>query len=335
MHIKNIEGVESLLAAISFHDAWAYMIHNASEAALPDIDNSIPPLPAPHNSEQNGDNSRFSMSTIPSMIASNPVNQMWIQGPPPVFINNEAPALSRSLDALACAIRSCCDQANSRFEGMSGDASGRCDDNCVTPTTAAVMANQNELCSRNMVLSAFTLLQQHEASSSSTNKNHGHHLVISAMDAFLEGGDEEEAGGFTDSQIQSLLSVCNTAVEHPLLLHQGGPTYHMVSNAAILLCHLLNGMHANRNSGDSPGEMETALFEEVLDTFIAVRKLLSIHRRKLPVRLRCHGIPRPNFALEVNGADNPGAPFIDLGICLDGVFTLCCSREGSSSGTEG
>ena len=156
------------------------------------------------------------------------------------------------------------------------------------------------------------------------------------MDAFLEGGDEEEAGGFTDSQIQSLLSVCNAAVEHPLLLYQGGPTYHMVSNAAILLCHLLNGMHANRGAGEPAGEMEAALFNEVLDTFIAVRKLLNIHRRKLPVRLRCHGIPRPNFGGVLssspsnsgpNNADRNNllgatAPFIDLG------ETLMCGSRG-------
>lgn len=346
--LDNVPGVEALLAAISFHDSWAYMIHNASEEDLPDIDDSIPPLPPPPSQGTQKDGSteqKYGVSTNPSLVASNPMNQMWIQGPPPVFINNEAPALSRSLDALACAIRSCCDQANSRFEGMAREMNasnasrggsgpdGKEGSSSPTPTTSAVMANQNELCSRNMVLSAFTLLQQHEASSSSINKNHGHHLVISAMDAFLEGGDEEEAGGFSDSQIQSLLSVCNTVVEHPLLLHQGGPTYHMVSNAAILLCHLLNGMHANRSGGmDSSGgkggsgEMEAALFEEVLDTFITIRKILNIHRRKLPVRLRCHGIPRPNFGLSpagMSGDDGElGCPFIDLG------ETLMCGCRG-------
>ena len=142
------------------------------------------------------------------------------------------------------------------------------------------------------------------------------------MDAFLEGGDEEEAGGFTDSQIQGLLSVCNTVVEHPLLLYQAGPTYHMIANAAVLLCHLLNGMHAQRGAGgEPPGEMEAALFDEVLDTYLSVRKLLSIHRRKLPVQLRCHGIPRPNLAA-LGGGGEPGAPFIDLG------ETLMCGSRG-------
>eukprot|EP00562_Extubocellulus_spinifer_P019767 CAMPEP_0178598568 /NCGR_PEP_ID=MMETSP0697-20121206/32819_1 /TAXON_ID=265572 /ORGANISM="Extubocellulus spinifer, Strain CCMP396" /LENGTH=894 /DNA_ID=CAMNT_0020236359 /DNA_START=322 /DNA_END=3006 /DNA_ORIENTATION=+ len=347
--LDNVPGVESLLAAISFHDSWAYMIHNAAEDALPDIDEAIPPLPAPPQGQDRGGDAdvKYGVSSNPSLIVSNPINQMWIQGPPPVFINNEAPALSRSLDALACAVRSCCDQANARFEGMAkeleaqngggigGSGGGGGEEACdsggcgkLSATGTAVMANEEELCSRNMVLSAFTLLQQHETAAAvpggggqgTVSKNHGHHLVVSAMDAFLEGGDEEEAGGFTDSQIQSLLSVCNTVIEHPLLLYQAGPTYHMISNAAVLLCHLLNGMHAQRGAGgEAPGEMEAALFDEVLDTYLAVRKLLSIHRRKLPVRLRCHGIPRPNLAV---GTSEPGAPFIDLG------ETLMCGSRG-------
>eukprot|EP01083_Nonionella_stella_P026458 72856_1 len=182
------------------------------------------------------------------------------------------------------------------------------------------MANKAELCSRNMVLSAFHLLQQSEAGSN-MEKHYGHHLLVSAMDAFLEGGDEEEAGGFTDSQIQSLLSVSNSVISRPLLLYQAGPTYHMVSNVAIQLCHLLNGLHANRDkdksSGQPLGEMESALFDEVLDTYIALRKILNDHRRRLPLLLRCHGLPRPSLIAR----DEPGTPFIDLGKTL-----MCASR---------
>jgi hypothetical protein len=189
----------------------------------------------------------------------------------------------------------------------------------ITPTTTAVLAHENELCSRNMVLSAFTLLQQYEAATPTSHKNQGIHLIISAMDAFLDNGDEDETGGFTDSQIQSLLSVCNTVIENPFLLHHGGPTYHMVSNAAVMLCHLLNGMYAMKGADgvQQQGDMEAAMFEEVLDTFIAVRKLLVIHRRKLPVKLRCHGIPRPSL-----GLPDEGKPFIDLG------ETLLCACRG-------
>jgi hypothetical protein len=308
------------------------MIYNADEKKLPKIDDSIPPVERP-SVQQGASQTELEYNTKlnPAHVASDPRNQNWIQGAPPVYLNNEAPLPARSLDALACAVRTCCDQANGRFATISKEAkeeTGKEEDDAmeeipqetiITPTTTAVLAHENELCSRNMVLSAFTLLQQHEASTSSTHKNQGIHLVISAMDAFLDNGDEDETGGFTDSQIQSLLSVCNTTIENPFLLHHGGPTYHMVSNAAVMLCHLLNGMYAMKGADGirKSGDMEAAMFEEVLDTFIAVRKLLVIHRRKLPVKLRCHGIPRPSL-----GLPEEGKPFIDLG------ETLLCACRG-------
>lgn len=304
------------------------MIYNADEKKLPKIDDSIPPVERPQNPiGATATELEYNTKTTPSHIASDPKNQNWIQGAPPVYLNNEAPLPARSLDALACAVRTCCDQANGRFAAISKEAAQTgmeaMDDipqeTIITATTTAVLAHENELCSRNMVLSAFTLLQQYEAATSATHKNQGIHLVISAMDAFLDNGDDDEAGGFTDSQIQSLLSVCNTTIENPFLLHHGGPTYHMVSNAAVMLCHLLNGMYAMKGPDgiSEQGDMEAAMFEEVLDTFIAVRKLLVIHRRKLPVKLRCHGIPRPSLGLPAEGK-----PFIDLG------ETLLCACRG-------
>lgn len=302
------------------------MIHNADEKILPNIDKTIPPVE--RTKPEMGATAteiQFNVKTNPCSIACNPKNQNWIQGAPPIYLNNEAPLPARSLDALACAVRTCCDQANGRFAAISKEAKPEHvqsipQDTIITPTTTAVLAHQNELCSRNMVLSAFTLLQQYEAATPSSHKNQGIHLVISAMDAFLDNGDEDESGGFTDAQIQSLLSVCNTVIENPLMLHHGGPTYHMVSNAAVMLCHLLNGMYAMKGSDGVEGEdddMEAAMFEEVMDTFIAVRKLLVIHRRKLPAKLRCHAIPRPTL-----GLPKAGKPFIDLG------ETLLCACRG-------
>jgi len=271
----------------------------------------------------------YSVKCNPGCIASDPRNQNWIQGAPPVFLNNEAPLRARSLDALAFAVRTCCDQANGRFAAISKEAKA---DNMepipqetiITPTTTAVLAHENELCSRNMVLSAFTLLQQYETVTPNSHKNQGMHLVMSAMDAFLDNGEEDETGGFTDSQIQSLLSVSNIIIENPLLLHHAGPTYHMVSNAAVMLCHLLNSMYMMKGGADGirneqlqGGGMEAAMFEEILDTFTAVRKLLVIHRRKLPIKLRCHSIPRPSLVLPEDGR-----PFIDLG------ETLLCACRG-------
>ena len=320
---STVNGIQQLLAAISFHDSWAYMIYNANESELPDIDGIIPRVPGCGRSDLvSPAEQKYNVSTDHARIASDPQNQMWIQGPPPVFINNEAPPLSRSLDALACAIRSCCDQANTKFHGLSKQSGMHSDDLPTSATATAVTTNQNELCSRNMVLSAFVLLQQAE-SVKSDETNQGQHMLVSAMDAFLEGGDALEAGGFTDSQIQSLLSVCNTVIDNPLLLYQAGPTYHMASNAAILLCHLLNGLYATTNvsSGTNDGDMEAALFDEVLDTYISVRKILNSHRRKVPMILRCHGLPRPNLLGHGDNNIGRGHAFIDLG-----ETQMCASR---------
>ena len=321
----SVNGIQQILAAISFHDSWAYMIYNANESELPNIDGIIPPVPGCGRADLvSPAEYKYNVSTDHARIASDPQNQMWIQGPPPIFINNEAPPLSRSLDALACAIRSCCDQANTKFDGFSKQSGMQINGlptSATSATATAVTTNQNELCSRNMVLSAFVLLQQAE-SNSPDELNQGQHMLVSAMDAFLEGGDALEAGGFTDSQIQSLLSVCNTVIDNPLLLYQAGPTYHMASNAAILLCHLLNGLYATRNDASTAedGDMEAALFDEVLDTYISVRKILNSHRRKVPMILRCHGLPRPRLL----GHDkNKGidSAFIDLG-----ETQMCASR---------
>lgn len=314
----------ALLSAISYQDAWCYMVHNGNENLLPNVDGAIPPITCSiRQSFPNQTELKFDVKVDPASIASDPRNKSWIQGAPPVYLNNEAPLNTRSLDALACAIRSCCDQANQRFASIGGETGASNVEDLIpmstinTVTTAAVLAHENELCSRNLVLSAYTLIQQHENTSKNKRFNEGQQMVICALDAFLENSDEDGNGGFSDGQIQNLLSVCNTAVENPLLLFHAGPTYHIVTNAAILLCHLLNGMHAMRGN-DTFGPMEATMFEEVLDTLISVRKLLTIHRRKLPVKLRCHGIPRPSL----EGTAQPGSPFVDLG------ETLLCPCRG-------
>jgi hypothetical protein len=298
------------------------MMYNANESALPIDNDMLPDMPL-GNQFSNATEMKYNTKTSTVGIACDPKNKNWIQGAPPVYLNNEAPLSARSLDALACAIRTCCDQANSRFSDISKEANDQSlaseipFSSIQTPTASAVMHHEDELCSRNIVLSAYTLMQQHDSTQSKKKpKNIGQHLVISAMDAFLENGSKEGNTGFTDSQIQSLLSVCNTVVENPFLLHHAGPTYHMVTNAVVLLCHLLNGMHAMKVSGQF-SLMEETMFEEVLDTLISIRKLLTIHRRKLPVKLRCHGIPRP--CLE---GPAEGKPYVDLG------ETLLCACRG-------
>ena len=355
---KDVPHVESLLASVSWHDAWSYMMFNANEGLLPEID--IPQLandPSSHSADESGDpfKSKYGCSTLPVEVANDPINQMWMQGSPPVFLNNEAGTIARTLDGFACAVRSCCDQANSQFDemarSMSADTSGGSegkqnptgapDGSGLTPTATAVMANENELCSRNLVVSAKTLLETHRTMSGSKMKRHGLMMIGTAMSAFLvDGHDDSSASnsdgkgessdtneeGFTQAQIQHLLVACETVIEHPLLLHSPGPIYHMASNAAILLCHLINGLYMSLSSSDSPNKAEAGLFDEVLDTYMSVRKVMSLHRKTLPVKLRCHGLPRPRIGLNTDvgsgDGDRSSKPLIDLG------ETLMCRCRG-------
>lgn len=347
--------LEALLAAISFHDAWAYMMHNASEDALPDIDTLLPSLKSSCGCDATSASSteeagiikaKYDCSTNPSSVATDPINQMWMQGPPQVFLNNEASLVSRCLDGFACAIRSCCDQANAQFEDMANamgqgqaesERQGR-----RTPTATAVLANEHELCSRNIVLSAQTLLNQHDSTlSNQRSQKFGLQMVAMAMNAFLENGQNNEqvgsssdggssggVSGLTHGQIKNLLEACEIIIQHPLLLHSPGPCYHMASNAAIMLCHLLNGIYSNCSAVKKvkdgiPSKTEDNLFDRALDTFMAMRKILNIHRNILPVKLRCHGLPRPNVGPFKNlGLEPDEQPFIELG------DTSMCSCKG-------
>jgi hypothetical protein len=129
------------------------MMYNANENKLPNIDDSIPRVccgaPAKFQTETERE---YGVYCGASAIASDPKNQMWIQGAPPVYLNNEAPLNARSLDAVACAIRSCCDQANSRFAMMSQAAtpngaaeiaSDVAEETMMTATNSAVLAHEN------------------------------------------------------------------------------------------------------------------------------------------------------------------------------------------------
>ncbi len=306
------------------------MMYNANDKAIPDVEVALPSLEQSlfqreiDNAGNRDIEEKYGIKTGVSEIACDPKNKNWIQGAPAVYLNNEAPLNARVLDAVSCAVRTCCDFANKRFTSLAEDNGTELEGIVLeTPTSTAVLAHEDELCSRNVVLSAFALMQQDEANKRGYGKNEGQHVIISAMDAFLEDGDAESDRGFTDNQIQSLLSVCNSVLENPFLLHHAGPTYHMITNAATLLCHLLNGLYSMKKKKRF-GPMEVTLFEEVFDTLVAIRKVLTIHRRKLPVRLRCHDLPRiPFYRDESNNTDSADddRPLIDLGETL-----LCCCR---------
>jgi hypothetical protein len=244
---------------------------------------------------------------------------MWMQGSAPLFLNNEADLVSRSIDAFSCAIRTCCDNANTNFEEIAqASGIGINTTGPLSPTMTAILANENELCSRNIVLSAKTLLEQHSNISASTAKKHGLTFVAHAMSAFVEnsqsddlqegdGDDENKLNSFTPAQIKNLLAASDIIIQHPLLLHSPGPVYHMAGNVAIMLCHLLNAIYSkynseaaknkiNNSSGINPpvNMADSILFDEALETYITMRRILNIHRKKLPVKLRCHGLPRPS-----------------------------------------
>ncbi|KAL3810041.1 hypothetical protein ACHAXA_009454 [Cyclostephanos tholiformis] len=337
--------VEALLAAISFHDAWVYIMHNGSVDSLPNIDEFLPPL---RNKNMNHSN-----SISASSIATNPINQMWMQGSPPVFLNNEANLISRSIDAFSCAVRTCCDHANTNFDDIA-KASG-----IGSPTYSAVLANEKELCSRNILMSAKIFLDQSSLNSMTTTKKHGLYFVSHAMSAFVEnsqsdhlqegsGDGESNLGRFTPVQIKNLFAACEIIIRHPMLLHSPGPLYHMASNAAVMMCHLLNAIYSKykydvseQKKDDNDGMTlpinmtDSILFDDALDTFQTMRTLLNIHRKTLPVKLRCHALPRPSrlgpFKRIVETGEridvDPPAEdfFIDLGETL---MCLCRGCQG-------
>ena len=289
-----MKGTLTLLAAISIQDSWAYMMYNAGADYVPKIDGQIAPLPELAASA-NDEEDPAPIRDI-SKIVRDPKNQVWIQGTPPIFVDNSAPSPTRALDALSCAIRSCCDKANVMIEDQLEEAAsleGRSFTpkkfNCVT--ARAVLANESELCSRNIILSAEMLMKQ-EVNQSESNSFLGIECLLRAMCVFLDEGSEH---GFSESQVDGLLKTLNTFIQYPSMLWHAGPSYHLFTNATIMVCHFLNGMHQKRYaSPEGLNAMENAMFEEFHDTFIAARKLLMAHRNKLPHRIRCHGIPRSN-----------------------------------------
>lgn len=264
------------------------MIHNANESNLPlenfPISEIVPP-------ETMSNDSLSGIKFDLASIVANPDNIHWMQGAPLIFLNNEAPKTSRCLDALACVFRSCCDKAIERYCELLSPADSEQESSFQqqpSRTASAVLANEDQLCSRNIVLSVDALLRR--------SPNRGQETILLCLKAFFENHD-----GFTAEQIKGLLHVGNMFVENPLMLYHPGPTYHMASNAAVLLAHICNylaaGAVVDKASVLACGEDETedeSVRDVVLDTYTALRHVLTLHRRKLPLALHCHGLPRPS-----------------------------------------
>jgi hypothetical protein len=333
---KSEQPIEALLAAISFHDSWVYIMHNGIVDSLPNIDEFMPPI---HNQSANNSDTVHAFTATASSIATNPINQMWMQGSPPVFLNNEANLITRSIDAFSCAVRTCCDHANINFEDIA-KASG-----IGSPTYSAVLANEKQLCTRNIVVSAKMFLDQYSNIAVTMTKIYGLYFVAHAMSAFVEnsqsdhlqegsGGGENKLGSFSPEQINNLFAACDIIIMRPMLLHSPGPVYHMASNAAVLICHLLNVIYSKHNSEVFKQTINMAdinLFDGALETFISMRMILNTHRKTLPAKLRCHALPLPpelglkrisGTGTKVNG-DRPAQEFF-----VDLSQTVMCQCRG-------
>jgi len=113
-------------------------------------------------------------------------------------------------------------------------------------------------------------------------------------------------------QTQSLIEVLEVIMERPISLFQGGPTYHIVNNCAILLAHEINDLHLDGLVDESA----RTKFHTAVNIYNGSRMVLMKHRSKLPQRLRCHEIPAPNIA------PTAGEPVVDLR-----TVPLCRSRN--------
>ena len=223
------------------------------------------------------------------------------------------------MDVIAFVARTCYDQGLERNLRLVPDSAGP---SVASPTSIAVSSNRDELCSRNLVHTGYKLLQNYLSTSTASEKNIGYHLLYLIISSFMTLNNDDDATAIGERQVENIIKACKFVIENPLLLFQGGKTYHMVTNTAIMLCHYLNGIHAR--SHDSSRNIDTSLFDDALDTFLAVRTLLVAHRKKIPQILRCHGIPRPSI-LQLYKRDSQNGiekPLIDLG------ETFMCSCRG-------
>jgi hypothetical protein len=304
------------------------MTYNASEDFVPNIDGDIPRIGGLEAMSFTDTEKKYGIGIKPSRVASNPMNQIWIQGTPPVFVNERAPSRSRVLDALACALRSDVDCANSRqtkdqtrtITGSTVSRKRKFLSDAVakdkSATEWAVENHQDELSISNLLAEASDLLSMSsllaEASDllSSNNKHPslpsdsifcGLRLLVTAMNAILNTK--------TNSlDIESLFDVLESVIERPILLHQGGPTYHIINSCTIRLAHKINTLQCN--------DLDNMQFQKALSVYNGSRMMLEKHRGKLPQRLRCCELPIPNHTQE------NGRPMIDL----SGV-SLCMSHN--------
>jgi len=313
-------GVSKLIAAISFQDSLVYMICNgADEDDLPNIDGDIPRAVPPHphsGMAKSTAEKKFGVSISPSRVASIDINQMWIQGTPPVFINEDAPVKSRVIDGLACAIRTSLDEAkalqtkeepqqSSRGRIISRKKKYAEDSKDKSATQWAVEHYPNELSNSNIVHETTSLLQADKEATFSLFR--GHDLLTVALESIVNSDrDVKYVPG------QSILNILEGIIDRPILLYQGGPTYHIITNCAILLAHKINKLHSTVIKDHN--ECLKEQYDTALDIYNMARLVLEKHRSKLPLRLQCHEVP------SVSATANESGLLIDLS-----NMTMCTS----------
>jgi hypothetical protein len=289
---QGFTGVDTLMAAISFQDALVYMIYNTSEDSLPDFENGmIRYSPCLDDVHVTASEKKYGISSLPSRVASNPINQTWIQGIPPIFINGSAPPRSRAIDALACAIRSAVDGAKTRPTwNVTQYKSGRnicrkrqylsdAEVQAKSATEWAVGQHPDELSSCSLLKQSISHLSHcNERSPESLSVFCGLRLLVKAIELVLDTD-------IKDIQLHSIFTVLEMVMEYPMYLFQFGPTYHIIHSCAVILAQKINEC---KHASDS------ALFDKALSIYNGSRMVLENHRRKLPVRLQCRELPIPD-----------------------------------------
>jgi hypothetical protein len=266
--MNDASGADTLLAAMSLQDSFVYILYKGLEDTLPNIDYAFPPVNKPD-----------STNSFVSIAASNPLNQVWIQGIPPVYSKGTAPFKSRVNDAIACAIRSYVDEAASlKSDGASKGKSA---------TALAVEGNQQLSC-RRLVEEAIKILPDNSSPTVAT-----HRFLLSALAVVVNAND----GEISENQLQSTMNVLSNVLDRPALLY-GGPTLHIVNDCAILLGRYINKLRE-----------EDALFQDELDLYNSARMCMRSHNNKIPSSLRCNELPRPNLGAMKS------AVLIDFGGC--------------------
>lgn len=265
------------------------MIHNASEDNLPDFDNELQ-IHSSRLDDVSAAEKKYGISTLPSRVALNPINKLWIQGIPPIFINELAPPKSRALDALACSIRSLVDRTKSRHKTeptqfkrgknvcRKRQLLSNADVQIKSATEWAVEQHPAELSSCCLLAQASSHLKHCDESSIAPDSIFcGLRILVNAVQLVLEKA-------IKDVQIQNIFTLLDVVMEYPILLFQFGPTYHIIHSCILVLAQKINEIKHDRDN---------ELFEKALSIYNGSRLVLEHHRSKLPLRLQCHELPIP------------------------------------------